>query len=314
MHGRVDRVSDSRVRSLRPPCSEPSSYTPWLLRTVTPAVKNSIGLALFSFLFAGGAFGAEPRAEDVTFTSHGATLSGSIVFPDDSEVRAAVVFVHGSGKQARNLGLARRFAEAGIAALVYDKRGAGASGGEYEGEQSVSEKNIGLLADDANAAFDVLKHHPALKDVKVGLAGISQAGWIVPVAAQKSGRADFLLLWSSPVCKVSEEDIFSKYTADRDASTVPRYEDALRARTTPYVWPDFLGVDTDPAVSLKMLSIPGLWLFSDNDGSIPVDLSIERLGALREDGHRYDYVLFPGAGHNNMGATFATAVDWVRRL
>ena len=59
---------------------------------------------------------------------------------------------------------------------------------------------------------------------------------------------------------------------------------------------------------------PGLWLFSDNDGSIPVDLSIERLRALRMGGHRYDYVLFSGLGHNNMDGTFATAVDWVKRL
>lgn len=64
---------------------------------------------------------------------------------------------------------------------------------------------------------------------------------------------------------------------------------------------------------MKTLSIPGLWLFSDNDGSVPVDLSIERLRALRQNGHRYDYVLFSGLGHNNMGGTFATAVEWVKR-
>jgi len=55
-------------------------------------------------------------------------------------------------------------------------------------------------------------------------------------------------------------------------------------------------------------------LFSDNDGSIPVDLSIERLQSLRKNGHRYDYVLFSGLGHNNMGPTFATAVEWIKRL
>jgi hypothetical protein len=111
---------------------------------------------------------------------------------------------------------------------------------------------------------------------------------------------------------VSEEDIFSKYTADGDSLTVPSYQEALRARTEAYVWPDFLGRDTDPGETLMSLSIPGLWLFSDNDGSIPVDLSIERLQALRQQGHRFDYVLFSGLGHNNMGRTFATAVDWVK--
>ncbi len=270
------------------------------------------GLLLAVFLGAGRAT-AQSRIEDVTFASHGVTLAGSIVLPDTSPVRAAVVFIHGSGRQARDVALATRFANAGIAALVYDKRGAGRSGGEYEGNQSVSEMNISLLADDAVAALDRLSRHPALQGVRVGVAGISQAGWIAPIAARRSTVVRFLVLWSSPVVKVSEEDIFSKYTADRDGLTAPPYAEALRARTTPYVWPDFLGVDTDPAEMLRSLSIPGLWLFSDNDGSIPVDLSIERLQTLRQAGHRYDYVLFSGLGHNNMGRTFATAIDWIRR-
>ena len=123
-----------------------------------------------------------------------------------------------------------------------------------------------------------------------------------------------MVLWSGPVGKVSEEDIFSKYTSDRDSHTAPTYDEALRSRTEEYVWPDFLGKDTDSTESLKKLSIPGLWLFSDNDGSIPVGLSIERLQVLRIGGHRYDYVLFSGLGHYNMDGTFTTAVDWIKRL
>jgi len=259
-------------------------------------------------------FGGNPRIEEVEFASHGATLSGSIVFPENQPFRAAVVFIHGSGKQSRSLELAERFAKAGIVALVYDKRGAGKSGGEYEGNQNVSEKNITLLADDAASALEKLSNHPALKGVPAGFAGISQAGWIAPVAARKTRLAKFLLLWSGPVGKVSEEDIYSKYTADRDSPVAPTYDEALRARTEKYVWPGFLGRDTDSAEDLAKLSIPGLWLFSDNDGSIPVALSIERLQQLRKAGHRYDYVLFSGLGHNNIPATFATAVAWLERL
>jgi len=260
------------------------------------------------------AFGDNPRIEEVEFASHGATLAGSIVLPKSTPIHAAVVFIHGSGKQSRNLALAERFASAGIAALVYDKRGAGQSGGEYEGDQSVSEQNIVLLADDAIAALEKLSRQPSLKGVPLGLAGISQAGWIAPVAARRTALAQFLVLWSGPVCKVSEEDIYSKYTADKDTRVAPDYAQALRARTEPYVWPDFLGRDTDSGEDLAALTIPGLWLFSDNDGSIPAGLSIERLRLLRSGGHAYDYVLFSGLGHNNMDGTFATAVDWLSRL
>lgn len=250
---------------------------------------------------------------DVTFESHGVTLSGSIALPESAPARAALVFVHGSGPQTRNLGLAERLARAGIAALVYDKRGAGKSGGAYEGQQSVSEKNLALLADDAAAALDALSRHPSLAHVPAGFAGISQAGWIVPLAATRARQAKFLLLWSGPVCKVSEEDIYSLHTHDVGGPTVPSYAEALAARTEKYVWPDFLGVDTDPATSLRELRIPGLWIFSDNDASIPADLSIARLKTLRADGRALDYVLFSGLGHDNIDGTFDAAVGWILR-
>jgi len=276
--------------------------------------KKAAALLLASFLVSAQGFGGDLRVEEVEFTSHGAKLSGSIVLPEGQPLHAAVVFIHGSGEQARDVKLAERFAREGIAALVYDKRGVGKSGGKYEGDQNVSEKNIALLADDANAALQKLASHASLKAIPVGFAGISQAGWIAPVAAEKSDLAKFLVMWSGPVGKVSEEDIYSKYTADKDSPIAPGYDEALRARKQKYIWPDFLGKDTDSSENLKKLSIPGLWLFSDNDGSIPVGLSIERLQQLRKDGHAFDYVLFSGHGHNNMGPTFATAVDWLERL
>lgn len=270
----------------------------FVLSVLTPAIASA---------------GDGVRVQEVEFVSHGDRLSGSIVFPQNGKVVAAVVFIHGSGKQSRNLPLAERFASEGIAALVYDKRGAGKSGGEYEGNQSVSEKNISLLADDAVSALNALAARPELAGIPIGFTGISQAGWIGPLAAERSPAAKFLVMWSGPVCKVSEEDIYSKYTTDGDMQAVPPYREALETRKEKYIWPDFLGKDTDPSESLGKLTIRGLWIFSDNDGSIPVDLSIARLQPLRRAGHPYDYVLFSGLGHNNIESTFATAVDWIRR-
>ena len=252
------------------------------------------------------------RIEDIEFASHGARLSGSLVLPREGRIHSAVVYIHGSGPQTRSMGVARLFADAGIAALVYDKRGVGKSGGEYESKQNVSGKNVVLLADDAAAALAELARHPALDGVPLGFTGISQAGWIAPLAARRSRRVDFLLMWSGPVCKVSEEDIYSKYTGDSDRKTVPPYSEALAARTEKYIWPDFLGRDTDAGEDLAGLSIPGLWIFSDNDASIPVDLSIARLESLRRKGHPYEYQLFPGLGHDNLESTFAVAAAWIK--
>ena len=121
------------------------------------------------------------------------------------------------------------------------------------------------------------------------------------------------MLWSGPVCKVSEEDIYSIHTRETDGKSAPPYEEALQSRKEKYIWPDFLGKDTDSDETLEKLSIPGLWIFSDNDSSIPVDLSIASLKGLTRSGHRYEYVLFPGLGHNNMDGTFSAATDWIRR-
>jgi len=253
------------------------------------------------------------RVEEITFVSRSTKLAGSLVLPKNRAISAAVVFVHGSGRQTRGMQWARRFAAEGIAAFVYDKRGAGESEGHYEEDQSVGEKNITLLADDAAAAFDAISGRDSLMNVPIGFAGISQAGWIVPMAAAKSKSSKFVLLWSGPVCKVSEEDIYSKYTSDRDSDEPPSYARALKSRTVKYVWPDFLGKDTDPKESLAKLSIPGLWIFGGRDGSIPVDLSIEGINELKRKGFPYEYVLFSGSGHNNMDETFAAAVDWIRR-
>ncbi|MCZ8115194.1 alpha/beta hydrolase [Silanimonas sp.] len=272
-----------------------------------------LAVALLS-AFAAPGLAAEPRIEEVRFVSHGATLSGSLVLPEGKPIVAGVVFIHGSGEQARSLGVARRFADGGIAALVYDKRGVGRSEGAYEGEQSVTGMNIALLADDAVAALETLATYPGLDAVPLGFAGISQAGWIAPVAATRTRQADFLLLWSAPVTKVSEEDLYSKHTADRDGPDRPSYATALAARDTPYVWPAFLGRDTDPAEDLATLVIPGFWIFGEHDGSIPVDLSLQNLRALQAKGRCYAYRLFPGQGHNNMAATFDAAIAWVTAL
>jgi uncharacterized protein len=267
----------------------------------------------FSLLLTTLATSGEPRIEHVQLSSHGDQLSGSVVSPAGQPPLAALVFVHGSGKQVRNLELAKRFADAGITALVYDKRGAGQSGGSYEGQQSVSGPNISLLADDAVAALQALQLRVP-PNTRLGFAGISQAGWIAPLAAERSKAARFLLIWSGPVCKVSEEDIYSIHTRDTDSARPAAYAQALAARREPYIWPGFLGTDTDPSTSLAKLDIPGLWIFGGHDGSIPVDLSISRLQGLQRAGRPYQHLLHDGLGHNNMEATFGTATEWIRRL
>jgi pimeloyl-ACP methyl ester carboxylesterase len=253
------------------------------------------------------------KTEEVHFFSRGVRLSGTLVFPRKTPVHAAVVFVHGSGAMTRDLQLARRFAAEGIAALVYDKRGVGQSGGTLPGGYC-TEACLDELANDAASGLLLLNLHPALKNVPVGLTGFSQAGWIVPMAAARSAKIDFIGLWSGPTCKLSEEDIYSKYTSDRDFAGVPSYEQVVTMRKEPYQWSDSLGKNIDPLENLRKLRIPGYWIFGTDDGSIPVDLCIEQLKQLKEEGcNEYQYAIFSNLGHGLINETFFAMTSWVRR-
>lgn len=70
----------------------------------------------------------------VKFHNQDVNLAGSLLLPRSEVPVPAVVFVHGAGRQTwesyRELG--EYFASQGIAALIYDKRGTGQSGGSYE--------------------------------------------------------------------------------------------------------------------------------------------------------------------------------------
>ena len=57
-------------------------------------MRTMIAAAMAVLLLIPRIAGAEPRIDDVTFESHGVTLSGSIVLPDGSPIHAAVVFIH----------------------------------------------------------------------------------------------------------------------------------------------------------------------------------------------------------------------------
>ena len=250
----------------------------------------------------------------VSFDSGDIRLAGALVTPAEGKAQAAIVYVDGSGATRRNLGIARRLAENGIAVLTYDKRGVGDSQGEYSGPLSTNEVTLNALAADASAALEFLSAQSEVSDAKLGFAGISQAGWVIPLAAVASDKEAFTVVWSGMVGRISEEDIFSLYTSDRDGADVPGFEEIVAQRVRPYAWPPELGEDVNSVDSLAQLDKPGLWVFGGRDGSIPVPLSIARLEELQRDEHAFEYVLFSSAGHDTVETSFPVVADWIKRV
>ena len=92
---------------------------------------------------------------------------------------------------------------------------------------------------------------------------------------------------------------------------MPSFEQALKARTFKYRWPTFLGRDTDSSEDLSFVTVPSLWVYGAQDGSIPVDISIKNLERLKDSGHDIEYKIISGLGHNNIPETLELVVNWI---
>jgi dienelactone hydrolase len=129
--------------------------------------------------------GAPQREQEVTLPSGSITLAGTLVLPAGPGPHPAIVLVHGSGDGPRQplLNFARRFAEDGLVALVYDKRGSGRSQGSWV------RSSLDDLASDALAGVRLLRSRPDVDAKRIGVWGISQGGWVVPRAAAREPDA-----------------------------------------------------------------------------------------------------------------------------
>ncbi|HKM91478.1 MAG TPA: alpha/beta hydrolase [Candidatus Acidoferrales bacterium] len=139
--------------------------------------------------------------EPVRFASGKITLAGTLVLPHASGPHPAVVLFHGSGPQERDLLTARWFAAQGIAALAYDKRGAGQSGGDFRTGPFME------LCDDGLAAIGYLKSRKEIDPKRIGVWGLSQGGWLGPLAASRSADVAWVIAVSGPGVSPGEQMI-----------------------------------------------------------------------------------------------------------
>ena len=144
---------------------------------------------------------ADTRETDTTFESDATTLAGRLIEPAGpvDPTRPLVVLVHGSEKTAAIGSIyAYMLAAQGVSVFVFDKRGTGASGGDYT-------QNFELLADDAAAALKQARSIASRRFGRSGFFGGSQGGWVAPLAATRS-PADFVAVGFGLVVSPIEED------------------------------------------------------------------------------------------------------------
>ncbi len=219
--------------------------------------------------------------ESVTVPAEGETLAGTVRAPAAPGRHPAMVFVQGSGSGTRDefAAQAEWLARAGIVTLAYDKRTVG---------YSFRSRDFSLLADDALQMIDVLRRRPDVDPARTGLWGVSEGGWVVPIAAARSADVDFAVLVSSPnvspmrqVAWALNEQLLRLHapTGVRD----------LLTRAMGGVGFDFLRYDGAP--SLKEVKQPVLALYGTTDPSIPFVESTRALVSALKEADNPDYTI-----------------------
>ncbi|WP_043342235.1 alpha/beta hydrolase [Belnapia moabensis] len=161
---------------------------------------------------------------DIAFNAEGTTLRGWLYLPDNAGQHPTIVMAHGfTGVKEQYLDrYAEVFAAAGLAALVFDNRGFGASGGEPRQETDPFQQ-----VRDYRHAITYARTLPELDENRVGAWGTSYSGGHVlmlgaidrrvrcvvsqvplisgPIGASRRARADLL------------PALLARFDADRDA-------------------------------------------------------------------------------------------------
>jgi uncharacterized protein len=239
-------------------------------------------------------------------------LAGTVYVPREPGPHPAVVFVHGAGRGSRS-GLADQaeyLARAGIIALVYDKRTVG---------YSFANRDFDLLAEDALAAVRLVRERPEVDPARVGLWGVSEGGWVVPIAAARSPGVAFAILVSAANVSPQSQAVWA---FDDHLRRIGSPEGLRQMMIRALSMGEFNYSHYDPLPALRNMRQPVLALYGTKDRAIPVLQSSRVLAqALQVGGNgAYTVRFFDGADHDlHVGDGFAagyreTMANWVLGL
>lgn len=274
------------------------------------------------------------REDVVIAVDDDVSLAATLYAPRGTGPFAAVAVIPGSGGQSRGDWSLRAHAFAlvrsGVACLVYDKRGTGASTGSYE------YATFPELARDATAAVAALRRRADVVPDAVGLMGISQGGWIAAIAAHRHPAPDFVVFLEGPARSLHEQDIDRvRYQMTADGFSPAAVDSALAftrllfdgswddveaaaAGAATSTWAEYVALPEskrewqwwrdaayDPANDLSALTVPALVILGEHDPAVPPSENrplFERYLGAAGVPHRIEVI--PGLYH--AAATFHT--------
>jgi dipeptidyl aminopeptidase/acylaminoacyl peptidase len=225
-------------------------------------------------------------------------LAGMLMVPKGEGPFPTVVVIQGSGPSFRDngwyLSIVKHLQDNGIAVLIPDKRGCEKSEGEWIGA------SFDELANDALSAIAFLKDQDHFEPSYMGLVGMSQGGWIAPIAATRSKDVAFIASISGTSVSTDEQLLFeeihniSGYTYPFIAKLIaPITANRIKKMAHFSALTGF-----DPIPVWKAVDAPVLFAFGEGDTNVPVDTSVER---LKENGlNDFEINIYPDGGHGIM--------------
>ncbi|MCR8842384.1 prolyl oligopeptidase family serine peptidase [Paenibacillus sp. SC116] len=267
-----------------------------------------------SALAKAGAF----REEKVTFVSGKGefeeVIEGTILIPTHkASTYPGIVLAHGSGINKEGGGgnqtalrkEAEVFAKEGLITLVYNKRSKG---------YSKTNRSYDLLAQDLLAGVHALQERSDVMKNKVGVWGISEGGWVAPIAASQSTDIAFVITSGAPgISPIQQQTWNVENRLRHQGVTNPTPIQAL-VRNGAGVMLSLSSSEADmydPVPILKKVHQPFLAIWGSIDRQVPPAESAQILkDAFDSSGNRhYTLQFIEGADHsiyNNTDDGFRT--------
>ncbi|MDH5468515.1 MAG: alpha/beta fold hydrolase [Candidatus Aminicenantes bacterium] len=136
--------------------------------------------------------------EELVFQSGPFKIVGDLKLPEGKGPHPVVIFVHGDGPNSRISGgtylpIMACMMRAGYATFAWDKPGTGESTGHID-RSRLFEQRSRIVLD----AIAMIKERPDIDAKRIGLWGVSQAGYIMPIVLSKSHDVAFMIAVSCP--------------------------------------------------------------------------------------------------------------------
>ncbi|HSM70062.1 MAG TPA: alpha/beta fold hydrolase [Anaerolineales bacterium] len=273
--------------------------------------------------------------EEVAFVTDGGAFTGTLYVPVSENPVPLLILYHAAGGGSVNFPfyahLKASLPARGIATFIYNRRGTEGQPGDF------NTSSFEDLALDGIAALKILKSDPRINASRIGAWGISQGGWIAPLASTLSDDLSFVISVSGPGVTPAEQmsfaaafhlreagfaeqeieqalqlraeiDAYYRNPVDRETlqSRIDNFSDApwFPLAFLPETLPEdvttdkwFYEMDFDPIPTISRMDKPFLVIYGEKDRWVPVVDSINAIRAAYPDKSRLSVYVSRQSGH-----------------